>query len=194
MDRELRGARVGVALTGSFCTFASTLQVIGQLKAEGCELYPILSYHAYDLDTRFYRAEDLRGDLTALCERPIWHTIQDVEPIGPKKLLDLILVLPCTGNTLSKLARGIADTPVTMACKSQLRNDRPILVGVSTNDGLAGNAESIGRLMGRRNYYFIPFGQDDPDGKPASLVARMEDGVKAARYALNGIQMQPLLK
>lgn len=194
MKQAFQGKRIGVALTGSFCTFETTFEVLRGLKENGAELYPIMSHNAYTLDTRFYRAENARTLLEGICENPIWHEIVDVEPIGPKKLLDLLIVIPCTGNTLAKLAHGIADTSVTMACKSHWRNDRPVLIGLSTNDGLAGSASNVGRLMARRNIFFIPYGQDDSTGKPSSLVFLEDVAVQAAEAALENRQLQPLLR
>lgn len=194
MDTSLEGKRIGIAMTGSFCTFESVFSILRGLKKTNCLLFPILSTNAYGLDTRFYTAQEVRETLIEICGHEIWHTIPDVEPIGPKKLLDLLIVMPCTGNTLSKLSHGIADTPVTMACKSHLRNDRPVLLGVSTNDGLSGNAGNIGTLMNRKNIYFIPFCQDDPMKKPCSLIFCPEEVEKAAVMALQYKQMQPLLK
>ncbi len=188
----LRGKRIGFAMTGSFCTFSQVFPQMERLKTLGAELYPILSYHAYDLDTRFFLAAEVRRRVEETCGREIWHTIPQVEPIGPKKLLDRLIVAPCTGNTLGKLASGITDTPVTMAVKSQLRNDRPVLLAVSTNDGLAGSARSLGALMPIRRFYFVPYEQDDPTGKPASLVARMALIPDAAAAALAGEQLPPL--
>jgi len=188
----LKNQRIGFAMTGSFCTFANVFPQAERLRALGAVLQPILSYNAYQLDTRFFPAEEVRTRLSDLCGREIWHTLQDVEPIGPRKLLDLLIVAPCTGNTLGKLAAGIIDTPVTMAVKSQLRNGRPVLLAVSTNDGLGASARSIGALMNARDIFFVPYGQDDPSGKPASLVARMELIPESAAAALAGRQLPPL--
>ena len=189
----LKGKRIGLAMTGSFCTFERIFPVAERLVALGAQLCPILSYNAYNLDTRFFPAETVRQRLTDITGREIWHTLQEVEPIGPKKLLDLLIVAPCTGNTLGKLAAGIIDTPVTMAVKSQLRNNRPVLLAVSTNDGLGASARSLGTLMTARCFYFVPYIQDDPVGKPASLVAQMELIPEAAAAALQSRQLPPLV-
>ena len=178
----LKGKRIGFAMTGSFCTFARVFEAAASLAAADAQLYPILS-----------DAEEVRRRLEDICGRPIWHTLPQVEPIGPKKLLDLLVIAPCTGNTLGKLAGGVFDTPAAMAAKSHLRNERPLLLAVSTNDGLAMSARSIGTLLAWKNVYFVPFGQDDPQRKPASLVARMESLPEAAAAALAGRQIQPLL-
>ncbi len=190
----LKGRRIGFAMTGSFCTFARLFPVAERLVSLGAQLQPILSYNAYNLDTRFFPAESVRSRLSEITGREIWHTLQEVEPIGPKKLFDLLIVAPCTGNTLNKLNAGIIDTPVTMAVKSQLRNSRPVLLAVSTNDGLAASARSIGSLMNARNFYFVPYEQDDAEGKPASLVARMELIPESAAAALCARQLPPLYR
>ena len=189
---SLKNRRIGFAMTGSFCTFSQIFPQIERLAAAGAQLQPILSSNAYHLDTRFLTADKVRSTLSAICGREIWHTLQEVEPIGPKKLLDLLIVAPCTGNTLGKLAAGIIDTPVTMAVKSQLRNSRPVLIAVSTNDGLGASARSIGSLMTARDIYFVPYEQDDPSGKPASLVARMDLSPESAVCALSGKQLPHL--
>lgn len=184
---------IGFALTGSFCTFDRVFPVVSELREAGAKVIPILSFNAYSLDTRFFAAEDVRKRLEYMTGMEPLHTLSDVEPIGPKRLLDLLIIAPCTGNTLAKLAAGIADTPVTLAAKSHLRNDGPILLGVSTNDGLAVAAKNIGELMARRHYYFIPFSQDDAAGKPRSLMAHMEETARCAGLALQGVQAQPIL-
>ncbi len=184
--------KVGIALTGSFCTFQRVMEVLRELK--DYELIPIVSEAAYTCDTRFGRRESFLTALEELCGRAPLHSLQQVEPLGPKKLLDALVILPCTGNTLGKLANGIADSPVTFACKAHLRNGRPVLLGISTNDGLAAAGENIGKLLGRKHYYFIPFGQDDPVEKPYSLVAHMELLPQALALALKGEQLQPILR
>lgn len=183
---------IGLALCGSFCTYSALFPVMEEL-AKKHTLYPILSPAAAATDTRFGTAKEIWDRLVAICGRAPMTTLTDVEPIGPKRMLDILVIAPCTGNTLAKLAHGIADTPVTMAAKSHLRNGRPVLIGVSTNDGLSAAAENIGRLLNRKNYYFIPFGQDDPFEKPCSLVARFEQLAPALRAATEGYQLQPLL-
>lgn len=190
---NLNGKRVGVAMTGSFCTFRQTFEAWRKLAEAGAELIPILSETAYACDTRFYTAAEVRTILREICGREPLHTIPEVEPIGPKKLLDLLIVAPCTGNTLAKLACGIADTAPTLAVKSHLRNERPVLIAVSSNDALSRNGASLGKLLPLRNFYFVPFGQDAPEGKPASLVAHMETLILSAEAALEGRQIQPVL-
>ena len=191
---ELKNLKIGCAMTGSFCTFSAVFDAFRGLREAGAEIIPIMSENAWELDTRFYAAEDARRIFREISGREIIHTIPEAEPIGPRKLLDCLVIAPCTGNTLAKLAWGIADTAVTMAAKSHLRNGRPLLIAVSTNDGLGRNAKSIGALMAMRNVYFVPFAQDDPDGKPASLVARMDRIVGAVEMAMEGKQVQPMLE
>ncbi len=188
--RELAGARIGCAMTGSFCTFRAAFDAWRALKQTGAEMYPIFSENAYSFDTRFYTAEKAREEMREICGRDIWHTIVEVEPIGPKKLLDLLIIAPCTGNTLGKLAYAITDTAVTMAAKAQLRNGRPVLLAISTNDGLSQSAKNIGTLMPVQNVFFVPFRQDDPVGKPSSLVADLEKLPLAAQMALNGHKIE----
>lgn len=184
---------IGFAMCGSFCTFSKVFPVMEALAKEH-EVYPIFSFVSASTDSRFGNAADFLERAEAICGRKVIKTIAEAEPIGPKKLLEILVIAPCTGNTLAKLSHSIADTPVTMAAKSHLRNGRPVLVAVSTNDGLAGAAENIGRLMARRHYYFIPYGQDDPAKKPTSLVAHFELIPQAVELAAQGKQMQPLLR
>lgn len=184
---------IGFAMCGSFCTFSKVFPVMEALAKEH-EIYPIFSFVSASTDSRFGNAADFLERAEAICGRKVIKTIAEAEPIGPKKLLDMLIIAPCTGNTLAKLSHSIADTPVTMAAKSHLRNGRPVLVAVSTNDGLAGAAENIGRLMARKHYYFIPYGQDDPEKKPTSLVAHFELIPQAVELAAQETQMQPLLR
>lgn len=183
---------IGFALCGSFCTYAQVFPVMREL-TEQYNVIPIFSQIAANADSRFGTSKDFLKAATEICRKPPLLTIPEVEPIGPKKLLDALVIAPCTGNTLAKLAHGIADGPVTMAAKSHLRNGRPILVAVSTNDALAGAAENIGRLLGRKHYYFVPFKQDDPINKPTSMVADFRKIPQALEAALAGQQIQPIL-
>lgn len=183
---------IGFALCGSFCTYAKVFPVMEDLAREHTVI-PIFSDVSYTTDSRFGTAEEHIQKVTQICTTPPLHTIVQVEPIGPKKLLDALIIAPCTGNTLAKLAHSIADGPVTMAAKSHLRNGRPILIAVSTNDALAGAAENIGKLLGRKNYYFVPFGQDDSQQKPTSMVADFTKIPQALSFALAGQQIQPML-
>ena len=189
----MRTETIGFALCGSFCTFEPGLAAMARLSQSYETVQPILSSAAARIDSRFGAASDFRARIEAICHRPVWDSLAQAEPIGPKKLLDLLVVAPCTGNTLAKLAAGIADTPVTLACKAHLRNARPVVLAVSTNDGLAANAKSIGMLLDRKQFYFVPFGQDNPAKKPASLVANMSQIPETVEEALAGRQIQPVL-
>lgn len=183
---------IGFAMCGSFCTFSQVFPIMEQL-ATVHEVIPIYSPAAYGTDTRFGSAQDHIRRAASICGRDPLHTIPQVEPIGPKKLLDALVIAPCTGNTLAKLAHSIADTPVTMAAKSHLRNGRPVIVAISTNDALAGAAENIGKLLARKHYYFVPFRQDDAMKKPTSIVADFTKIPQALEMALEGKQVQPIL-
>ena len=185
---------VGFALCGSFCTFAEVIPQIETLRKLNYDIVPIMSEIAYNTDTRFGRAEEFISRIETACKHEILHTIPQVEPIGPKKMLDLLIVAPCTGNTAAKLANGITDTSVTMAAKSHLRNGRPLVIAVSTNDGLTGAAKNIGSLLNYRNVYLVPFRQDDPLKKPRSLMADFTLIPEAVEAALNGEQLQPIAK
>lgn len=189
----MKTEKIGFALCGSFCTFEPVLAAMTRLCREYETVQPILSTAVAGTDSRFGTAESFRTRIEAICRRPIWDSLTQVEPIGPRKLLDLLVVAPCTGNTLAKLAAGVADTPVTLACKAHLRNARPIVLAVSTNDGLAANARSIGTLLVRKHLYFVPFGQDDAEKKPTSLVADMAQIPETVAEALKGQQLQPIL-
>ena len=183
---------IGFAMCGSLCTFERVFPVMEAL-AKQHSLVPIFSGTSAAVDSRFGKGKDHIARAADICGRQPLLSIAEVEPIGPRRLLDALIIAPCTGNTLGKLANGIADTAVTMAAKSHLRNMRPVIVAVSTNDGLAAAAESIGRLLARKHYYFVPFGQDDPKEKPCSLVADFEQLPQTLQLALEGIQIQPLL-
>ena len=184
---------VGFALCGSFCTHAKALAALEQIRTEFQTVVPIVSPCVAGTDTRFGTSADLLERLEHLCEHRVITTIKGAEPIGPQKLLDLLIICPCTGNTLGKLAAGITDSSVTMAAKAHLRNERPLLLAPATNDGLSGSAHSIGLLLPRKHIYFVPFGQDDPMKKPHSLVADFSRTAEAAKAALEGRQLQPLL-
>ncbi len=184
--------RLGFAMCGSFCTFQPVLEQMERL-ASDYEIQPILSETAYTTDTRFGTAEHFRIQIEGYCNKKILHTVREVEPIGPKELLDLLLIAPCTGNTLAKLANGISDSPVTLAAKAHLRNSRPVVIAVSSNDALSANAKNLGQLLNTRHLFFVPFRQDDPKQKPASLVADMSRIPETISLALQDIQIQPLL-
>ena len=189
----MRHERLGFALCGSFCTHKEVLKELAQLCREDETVLPIVSPACQTTDTRFGTAADFLAEVERLTGHKPIGTIRDAEPIGPRKLLDALVIAPCTGNTLGKLAAGITDTPVTMAAKAHLRNDCPVVIAVATNDGLSAAARNIGELLVRKNYFFVPFGQDDPSKKPCSLMAefsRIGDTVDAA---LQGRQLQPVL-
>lgn len=183
---------IGFALCGSYCTFSRVFPVMEALAKEH-RIVPIFSENVQKTDSRFGEAAEFYEKAFQITGIEPICSILDAEPIGPKKLLDALILAPCTGNTLAKLSSSIADTPVTMAVKSHLRNGRPVIVAVSTNDGLAGAAENIGRLLARKNYYFVPFGQDDPKNKPTSLVAHFDRIPETVELALTGKQIQPIL-
>lgn len=183
---------VGFAVCGSFCTFSEVFPIM-KLLAEKHNVIPIFSGASWETDTRFGTAKSNIQLVTEICGKEPIHTIAQAEPIGPKKLLDALIVAPCTGNTLAKLSHGIADTSVTMAVKSHLRNSRPLIIAVSTNDGLGTASENIGRLMVRKHHYLVPFRQDDPHGKPRSLIADMSLIPETLHRAMLGQQYQPVL-
>lgn len=185
--------RVGFALCGSFCTFSKVIPQMMQLTVEGYDVFPIMSETAFSTDTRFGTAESFIKKIHDITGHKIIHTITDAEPIGPQKMFDLLIIEPCTGNTLAKLANGIADSSVTMAAKSHLRNSRPLVIAVSTNDGLGVAAKNIGTLQNCKNVFFVPYSQDDPIAKPNSLVAIFDKTSDTIKCALEYNQIQPVL-
>lgn len=184
---------IGFALCGSFCTHARALETLEAVKTRFGDVTGILSDASAGWDTRFGTAQALRERIETVTGHGVIDSVNKAEPIGPKALLDALVICPCTGNTLAKLAHGVADTSVTMAAKAHLRNGRPLVLAPSTNDGLSGAAANIGALMGRKNVYFVPFRQDDPVGKPTSLVADFAQVPDALAKALAGEQLQPML-
>lgn len=184
--------KLGLAICGSYCTFDKILP-IAQGLSEAYDLTAVMSENAAETDTRFGCAEAVKKRLSEITGKEIICTIADAEPVGPKKLFDIMAVAPCTGNTLAKLACGIADSAVTMACKAHLRNGRPVVIAVSTNDALGTNAKNIGELLNRKNIYFVPFGQDDPQGKPSSMISDLTFLEEAVGAALEGRQLQPVI-
>lgn len=190
---DLKGKKIGFVLTGSFCTFQKVIPKIKELKKLEAEIIPVMSYNSYNLDTKFGKAKDFIKEIEDITGNEIIHTIQSAEPIGPKKMTDIMIIAPCSGNTMAKLACDIIDTPAVMAVKSHLRNERPLVIAPSTNNGLSGNAENIGKLLNRRNYYFVPFRQDNPITKPRSIVFDAEYIIKTIEFALNGEQISPIL-
>ena len=191
---KLEGKKIGFAFTGSFCTFKKVIEELKNIKKEKADIIPIMSFNSYNLDTKFGKAEDYINEIKEVCEKEdIIHTIQGAEPIGPKKLTDIMVIAPCSGNTIAKLSNSIIDTPVTMAAKSHLRNNNPVVLAISTNDGLSGSAENIGRLLNRNNYFFVPFKQDNPITKPRSLVADFKYLIPTIEKALDREQIEPIL-
>lgn len=185
--------RVGFAFTGSFCTFSAVMAALEEVKARFGDVTPIVSEAAGSLDTRFGNAHDWRREMERICDKRVIDSLQTAEPIGPKKLLDALVICPCTGNTLGKLANGVTDSTVTLAAKAHLRNGRPLILAVSTNDALAGAAKNIGTLLDKKHVYFVPFRQDDPAGKPTSLVADFSLVADTVAAALEGKQLQPVV-
>lgn len=184
---------IGFAICGSYCTFKTVFEEIERLKKSGYNIIPIMSENAYTLDTRFGDAIHWQRRLKEITENQIIHTIPQAEPIGPKKLLDALIIAPCTGNTLAKLATGVTDTAVTLAAKAHLRNGRPLIIAPSTNDALSNAAKNIGALLNYKNLYFVPFGEDNYAGKPTSMVADFSLIEPALEMALNGKQIQPII-
>lgn len=180
-------------MCGSFCTFSKTIPQIKKLVSLGYKVLPIMSETAYSTDTRFGKAEEFISEIERITENKVIHTINGAEPIGPKEMCDVLIIAPCTGNTLSKLANGVTDTAVTMAAKSHLRIKRPVLLSIATNDGLGASAQNIGRLLNTKNVFFVPFGQDDPKKKPNSLVAKFELIPDCLEDALERRQYQPVI-
>ena len=190
----LEKKKIGFCFTGSFCMFSKTIEALERLSIiNGIQITPIMSFNSYNLDTKFGKARDFIEKIESITKKKVIHTIVDAEPIGPKKMFDILIVAPCTGNTISRLACDIIDTPVTMAVKSHLRNLRPVVIGISTNNALSGNAENIGRLLNRKHYYFVPVRQDNPITKPNSLVFDTSYIKWTVEEALDGKQIQPFL-
>lgn len=191
---QLENKIIGLGITGSFCNFKYVKEVIDELKLQNVKkIVPIISNNVNNLDTRFYKAKDFRKMLVENTNQDIIDSIVKAEPIGPKNIVDILLICPCTGNTLAKLANGITDTPITMAVKSHIRNNKPTIIGLSTNDGLGASFENIGKLINTKNFYFVPFRQDDVVSKPKSLVLDYNKVIKTIEDALDGNQIQPIL-
>jgi dipicolinate synthase subunit B len=190
---RLKGLKIGFALTGSHCTAEEVISQVQSIIGEGAEVFAIVSYAVDSTDTRFGTADNWKKKLVDVTGKDIINTIVRAEPVGPEKMFDLLVVAPCTGNTLAKLANAITDTPVLMAIKSHLRNLRPVVLAISTNDGLGMNAKNIGLLLNTKNVYMVPFGQDSPSGKPNSLKSSMELIADTILAAMQGRQVQPVL-
>lgn len=191
---SLKGLKLGVALCGSYCTYQVVFKQLEKLVALGVDIYPIMSTNAYTTDTRFGTANEFILRLECLTGKKIIHTIVEAEPLGPKNLIDAIIVAPCTGNTMAKLASGITDTPVLMAAKGLMRNQKPVIIALATNDGLGLSFKNIGLLMNSKNIYFVPIGQDDYSNKPNSMVSHMTLIPETIEQAINSKQLQPVFK
>lgn len=193
MSEALKGKRIGFGLTGSHCTYDDVLPVMQKLVEIGAEVIPIASYTVMTTDTKFGNSQDWQKKIIDITGKQIIATIPDAEPLGPKEPLDVMVIAPCTGNSLSKLANALTESPVLMAAKATMRNHRPVVVAISTNDGLGLNAYNLAKLLAAKDIYFVPFGQDAPEKKPKSLVARMELIPETCEAALRGKQLQPML-
>ncbi|MFA9423217.1 MAG: dipicolinate synthase subunit B [Sedimentibacter sp.] len=189
----IEGLKIGFVITGSSCNFSNVFPIIEDLANKGADIYPILSHAANDFDTRFGNAEEWKNKLKEITGKELIKTIIEAEPVGPKLKLDVLVVAPCTGNTVAKLANAITDTSVTMACKAHLRNQRPLVLAIATNDGLGASAKNIGLLLNTKNIYFVPFGQDNAVNKPNSLIAKFDKIEETIQAAIQGEQLQPLL-
>ena len=188
----LKGKNIGFGFTGSFCTFSIAKEILKELSMEN-NVTAIMSFNSYNLDTKFGKAVEHISEIENITGNKIIHTIEDAEPIGPKKLFDILVICPCSGNTIAKLSNDIIDTPITMAVKSHLRNSRPVVIAISTNNGLSGAAENIGRLLNRKNYYFVPFRQDNPITKPRSIVFDKTYVINTIEEAIDNKQIQPII-
>lgn len=189
----MKKINIGYAFCGSFCTIKKSLEALKNLAETEVNIIPIMSEIVYSSDTRFIKAEDLRNQVEQICNNKIIHNIVEAEPIGPKNLLDLIVVSPCTGNTAAKIALGITDTPVTMAVKATMRNNNPVVLGIATNDALGASYKNIGILQNTKNIFFVPYRQDDPFGKNNSLVCDFDKLTKTVDFALKNKQLQPVV-
>lgn len=190
---NLENIRIGFVMTGSFCTFRKAIDQLKKIIKLGAKVVPIMSVNSYAMDTKFGKAEDFIKEIEEITGNKVLHTIQEVEPIGPKDMLDILVVAPASGNTIAKLANDIIDGPATMAVKSHLRRERPVVIAISTNNGLSGAGENIGKLFNRKHYYFVPFRQDNPITKPRSIVFDPSYLIKTIEEALDGEQIQPML-
>ena len=190
---QLEGKRIGFVFTGSFCTFRKTIEELKKIVKLNADVIPIMSEHSYTMDTKFGKAEDFINEIEDITNKKILHTIQDVEILGPKDMLDIIVVAPATGNTIAKLANDMIDGTATMAVKSHLRRERPVVIAISTNNGLSGAAENIGKLLNRKHYYFVPFKQDNPITKPRSIDFDPDYLIKTIEFALDKEQIEPIL-
>lgn len=193
MFLNLKGKNIGYCFTGSFCTFKTSIGEMKKLVEEGANIFPIMSFNAYNLDSKFGKSESFIKEIEEITDHKIINSIVAAEPIGPKDMFDILIIAPCSGNTIAKLAHDIIDTPATMATKSHLRREKPVVLAISTNNGLSGAAENIGKLLNRKNYYFVPFKQDNPITKPRSIVADFSYIKKTLENALDKEQIQPIV-
>jgi dipicolinate synthase subunit B len=190
----IEGKTIGYVFTGSFCTFSKSIEILKKIKSKKANILPIMSYNSYNLDTKFGTAKEIINQIEEISQNKVINTIQGAEPIGPKHLTDIMIIAPASGNTMSKLANDIIDTPATIAAKSHLRNEKPLVIAPSTNNGLSGNAMNIGKLLNMKNYYFVPFKQDNPITKPRSIVFDPTQIIPTIEEALEGRQIQPILQ
>jgi len=190
----MNDVKLGFAMCGSFCTMKRAIEQLERLAAQGYDILPIMSENVYSTDTYFGKASDFIRQVESLTGKEVIHTISQAEPIGPKKLIDCLVIAPCTGNTMAKLANGVTDTSVTMAAKAHLRNGRPVVIALASNDALGANAKNFGMLMNTKNVYFVPVNQDDPVKKPQSLVADMTQISETVKAAISGRQIQPIFR
>lgn len=190
---KLKGLKVGLAVTGSFCTFDKIEEVVKVLVDQGADIYPIFSTNVQTTDSRFGDTGEFMGRIAGMTDNKPILSVEEAEPIGPKGYLDVLLIAPCTGNTLAKLANGITDSPVLMAAKAHLRNSKPLVISISTNDAMGINFKNVGELFNIKNIYFVPFGQDDPVKKPTSLIAHTDLIPETLENALEGKQIQPVI-
>ena len=190
--KNLEGLNLGVALCGSFCTFSKSIKLIQELVDKKINVFPIMSFNAYSTSTRFYDCQKFISEIENLTGKKIISSIVDAEPLGPKNMLDAILIAPCTGNTLAKMSYGITDTPVLLAVKSMMRNEKPVIIALATNDGVGANLKNIGHMINKKGIYFVPLGQDDVINKPYSLVADFSKCINTLDNAINNVQIQPI--
>ena len=193
MFLNLKDKNIGYCFTGSFCTFKTSIREMKKLVEEGANVFPIMSFNGYNLDSKFGKAEDFIKEIEEITGNKIIKSIVEAEPIGPKEMFDILIIAPCSGNTIAKLANDIIDTPATMATKSHLRTEKPVVIAISTNNALSGAAENIGKLLNRKHYYFVPFKQDNPITKPRSVVADFGYIKKTLEQALDREQIQPII-
>ncbi len=187
----MKKTTLAYTICGSFCTISSSIQKMEELKNDGYEIIPIMSYNAYNWDTKFGKASDFKSKIESICEKEIIHTVPNAEPIGPKKMADIMIISPCTGNTLAKLSNGITDTPALMAAKSHLRINRPLVIALATNDALGASAQNLGKILNTKNIYMVPLKQDSPDLKPHSMVSNFDLIPETIKLAMKGVQIQP---